>query len=159
MPLPNFKRQIDALAAFDFGSAQKQSIEHNKEVLLNMQAEQFAKGVDKDDNEILLEGRGYAFSTIISKRLFGRGLGAVVMHVTLFQTGALYKQLFISIVGSKFSFSSRVSYFGELMMRTGDVTGINYENRLEFAEQFVIPFVSKELQATTGFKIKHGVAV
>lgn len=157
--LKNFLTTIQSLSAFDFAGAQRTAISENTEVLADMQTEQFATGKDKEGEEILLEGNGYAFGTVVFKRLFGRGLGAVIDHVTLFQTGELYRQTFAEINMDKVTFSSRVPYWAELIQRTGDVTGINKENAREFANGFVLPFVNNQLKKQTGLIITNKTGV
>lgn len=156
MPTQQFKQFIDNLRTFNFADAQDRAIQTNTETLAQYQVEQFAQGRDKNDKPILLEGHGYAVSTIIRKRLFGRGLGAIVDRITLFQTGALYRETFAKMQGKQVVFSSDVSYFKPLMQRTGDVTGLDEQNRIDFAFTYNLPFVSRELFKKTGLHIKVG---
>lgn len=159
--LQNFLTTIQSLSAFDFAASQRAAIVSNTEVLSDLQTEQFSQGTDKQGKKILLEGQGYAFSTIAYKRLFGRNLGAIVTRVTLFQSGMLYRNTFASINGDSVLFSSNVPYWGELLSRTGDITGLDRERAMEFANGFVLPYVGKQLYQKTGLKItsKVGVAI
>jgi hypothetical protein len=156
MPTAQFKQFIDNLAAFNFGNAQDSAIQANTEALAQFQAEQFAQGKDKNNEPITLNGNGYNPFYADKKRKYGEGLGRVTDRVTLFLTGELYHELFASMKGKKVMFSSRVPYYKELISRTGDVTGLNTENAKDFAFEFVLPFVSKELNAKTGLRIKVG---
>lgn len=156
MPTHQLKQFITALATFDFAATQERAIATNLEPLVQYQVEQFASGKDAEGEPILLEGNGYNPFYADKKRKYGIGLGRVTDRVTLFLTGALYKETFASITSGKVLFSSRVPYWPELISRTGDVTGLNEENRKDFAYSFLLPFVSRELHRATGLSIKTG---
>lgn len=157
--LQPFLNTINKIAAFNFATAQSEAIKTNTDVLADMQADQFAQGHDSRGEPILLNGRGYNLFYADKKRKYGVGLGAVTSRVTLFYTGELYKQLFASIVSGNVQIKSRVSYFPSLMSRTGDVTGLDYEHRVQFANEYVLVFVDKMLQKETGLRIKRKTGV
>lgn len=156
MPTHQLKQFITALETFDFAASQERAVAENTDALAQYQVEQFSSGKDAENNPITLEGNGYNPFYADKKRKYGVGLGRVTDRVTLFLTGALYKETFASIASSKVTFSSRVPYWPELLRRTGDVTGLNEENRKDFAYSFLLPFVSKELKSKTGLSIKVG---
>ena len=156
MPVDNLKHLADSLRRFDLEKEQTKIIEEHKDVLADLQADQWGElSKDYAGRDIkLLDNPGgvYRPFTIQKKRSEGRGLGSVTDRVTLFQTGALYRELFVTIASGKFSLSSSVPYFKKLMNRTGDVTGLDKDHRLEFAETYVRPGVKQALKQQTGLK-------
>lgn len=156
MPLDQLEKLINNLSQFSFEAEQTKIIEENKDVLADLQAEQWGS-ISKDyaDRDIKLLDNpqydgGYRPFTIKKKKTEGTGLGRVTNRITLFQTGALYRELFTTITSGKYLLSSEVPYFKKLMKRTGDVTGLDEERRLKFAESYVLPGVKEVLKQKTG---------
>lgn len=154
MPLYNLEQLINNIQQFDLVTEQNKIIEEHKDVLADLQAEQWgSKSKDYAGRDIKLldnPGGGYRPFTIEKKRTEGFGLGAVTNRITLFQTGELYRSLFATITSSKFFLSSDVFYFKKLMKRTGDVTGLDHDERLKFAETYVRPGIKEVLKQKTG---------
>lgn len=144
--LQDLERFVENFGRFDWEAEQLKIIEENKYRLERLQAVQWSNSSDKEGKEVRLRdnelfGFGYSPVTIRLKKKYGVGLGRVTDHVTLFQTGALYREIFATITRVEFKLSSRVPYFTGLMLRTGDVTGLNLEMRTKFAEQIVLPSI------------------
>lgn len=156
MPADHLKQLADNLRRFDLEKEQTAIIEKNKDVLADLQAEQWGEtSKDYAGRDIkLLDNPGGAYRpfTIAKKRSEGIGLGAVTSRITLFQTGALYRQLFTTITGGKFFLKSTVPYFGKLMKRTGDVTGLDNERTEKFFETYTRPGVKKALKEKVGLE-------
>ena len=95
---------------------------------LDEQAKQWAMGQDQTGEAITLNGHGYTPYTMDLKSKYGVGLGAVTDHVTLFQTGELYRTLRLDIENGNVIVSSPVPYEPELFARTGDVSGLQPAN-------------------------------
>jgi hypothetical protein len=154
MPLDHLAMLIENLQRFDLAAEQEKIIEEHKDVLADLQAEQWGeRSVDNMDRSIkLLDNVSgvYRPFTIEKKQREGIGLGSVISRITLFQTGELYKELFTTITNGKFFLSSSVPYFKKLMRRTGDVTGLDYEQRLKFAETYTRPGIRKVLKEKIG---------
>jgi hypothetical protein len=156
MPADHLKQIADNLKRFNLQDEENTIIEKNKDVLADLQAEQWG-GTSKDyaGREIkLLDnsefGGGYKPFTIEKKKTEGAGLGRITDRITLFQTGALYKELFVTITGGKFFFTSHVPYFTTLMKRTGDVTGLSGEQSEKFFDNYTRPGVQKALTEKVG---------
>lgn len=154
MPLDQLEQLITNLSRFSFEEEQNIIIEENKDVLADLQAEQWGStSKDYAGREIkLLDNPGgrYRPFTIQKKLSEGSGLGRVTNRITLFQTGALYRQLFVTITTQKFFLKSTVPYFSKLMKRTGDVTGLDVDHRRTFAETYVVPGMREALERKTG---------
>jgi hypothetical protein len=154
MPTNNLERLITNLQRFDLAAEQDKIIEDHKDVLADLQAEQWGeRSVDNMDRPIkLLDNvKGvYRPFTIEKKNREGIGLGSVTSRITLFQTGELYKELFATVSNGKFFLSSSVPYFKKLMRRTGDVTGLDYDQRLKFAETYTRPGIRQVLKEKVG---------
>lgn len=150
---------IDKFQAFDFGAEQETIIEANKESLADLQAEQLAKGKDRNDEPILLKDNpdyefGYTPFTKDLKEKYGKGLGAVTDHVTFYQSGNLYRELFATVNKEEFTIESKVPYFGELIQRTGDeAMGLAEESKERFAENILLPKFNDVLTEKTGLAI------
>jgi hypothetical protein len=161
MPLDNLEHLITALQTLDVQKEQDAIIEAHKKSLADLQAEQWGS-TSKDyagrdirllDN-VEFDG-GYRPFTIKKKTEEGFGLGRITDRITLFQTGTLYKNLFATITAGKFFLTSDVPYFKKLMRRTGDVTGLDADKRLEFAEAFVRPGMAAIIKEKTGLTLVH----
>ena len=152
--LDNLQTLIRNLRTFDLAKEQEQIVVENKDALADLQAEQWGEtSKDYAGRDIkLLDNPGgtYRPFTIEKKKSEGIGLGSVTNRITLFQTGALYKELFATISNGKFKLTSSVPYFNTLMRRTGDVTGLDYDQRLKFAETFVRPGIKTALKEKVG---------
>jgi hypothetical protein len=154
MPLEQLQTLVRNLQQFDLATEQNKIIEDNKDVLADLQAEQWAStSKDYAGREIRLldnAGGGYRPFTIQQKRLFGVGLGRITDRVTNYQTGELFRQMKTNIANGKFFFTSGVPYFKTLMKREGDPTGLDSEQRLKFAESYVQPGIKVVLKEKTG---------
>lgn len=156
MALTDLESLITNLEAFDFAKEQHDIVEANKDVLADLQAEQLARGRDRNDAPLILDGvAAYSPFTVRYKKEFGRGLGAVTDRVTFFMHGTLYKELFATIRPKTFIMESRVPYFGKLLERAGEnAVGLAPDERLKFAETYVIPGIDAALFSKTGLRIK-----
>lgn len=155
MALDQLQQFINSLDAFDFESSLSSVIVTNKDVISDKVAEQLGStSLDGDGNQVLLDGGGYADATIRYKQDFGQGLGAITDRVTLYQTGELYRMINTEVVVDEVNTMSNVPYYDELMQRTGEqVMKLNESNRLEFAQEYVMPAFAEDLMNKTGLKI------
>lgn len=154
--LEQLEKAYKALSEFDLAEEQLKVIEAHKEDLADIQAAQWAQSKDGEGEELRLLDNpeydyGYTPFTKDMKAQYGVGLGAIYDRVTLFGQGTMYKSLFVTITRGYFIINSPLEYFNELMYRTGQTeVSLNYESRLHFAENFVIPGVKKALREKTG---------
>ena len=155
MPLDQLQQFINSLDAFDFEASLSSAIVTNKDVISDKVAEQLGStSLDGDGNPVLLDGGGYAGATIRYKQDFGRGLGAVTDRVTLYQTGELYRMINTEVVVDEVNTMSDVPYYDELIQRTGEqVMKLNETNRLEFAQEYVMPAFAEYFMNKTGLQI------
>lgn len=157
MPLNNLVNLISNLERFSFEKEQQKVIEDNEQILADLQAEQWAESRDSTGEKIRLldnpeYGYGYRPFTIEHKIRYGGGLGSITSRVTLFQTGELYSSLFFKVESGMFFLNSKQDYFSSLMQRT-EADGLDYEQRLKFAESVLMPEIKKVFKQITGLQI------
>jgi hypothetical protein len=154
MPTNNLERLITNLQRFDLATEQEKIIEDHKDVLADLQAEQWGStSKDYAGRDIkLLDNPGGAYRpfTVKQKRLFGVGLGSITDRITNYSTGKLFALLKANIQGGKFFFTSDVPYFKSLMRREGDPTGLDHDQRLKFAETYTRPGIRQVLKEKVG---------
>ena len=161
MPLEHLNTLINNLEQFDLAKEQEIIIEDNKDVLADLQAEQWGStSKDYAGRDIKLldnpqYGEGYRPFTIEKKKREGVGLGSVTNRVTNYQTGELFRLMKTNINAGKFFFTSDVPYFKSLMRREGDPTGLDHDQRLKFAETYVRPGINAVLKEKTGLTLVH----
>jgi len=155
MALDQLQQFISDLDAFDFEASMSGVILDNKDIISDMVAAQLGStSLDGNNNPVLLDGSGYADSTIRYKQEHGQGLGAITDRVTLYQTGELYKMIDTEVVVDEVQTMSDVPYYDELMQRTGeDVMKLNETNRIDFATEILMPAFSQEFLEKTGLQI------
>ena len=155
MALNGIRQLIDNLEAFSFEASLSSIIAENKDLISDRVADQIGrKSLDGDGEMITLDGSEYSDFTIRYKQEHGKGLGAVTDRVTLYQTGELYRMIETEVTIDDVTTMSNVPYYDELMERTGpQVMKLNETNRLEFAQEIVMPAFSEEFKEKTGLKI------
>jgi len=97
-----FELEMD-LINLDIEAVLTEAIQDNNEYVADLNAEQLAKGLRSDGSKILPE---YTEMTIGLKS--GEpGLAGVTDHVTLFNTGSHYRQLYAEIKGDAIEYGSK----------------------------------------------------
>ena len=105
----------------------------SKSEYLDLQLSQLAQGTDSQKQATTLNGNGYTAYTKDLKQKYGKGLGAVVDRVTLYQTGKMYKSADLDVKGEVINVTFNTEYSSDLMKRTGDVIiGLNDDNRADY---------------------------
>lgn len=155
MALDGMKQFIDDLTAFDFGQELRTIVADNAEELPELLKVQLAAGKDGDNKPVTLYGSpNYARATIEEKKINGRGLGAVTDRITNYMSGDFYRLQRAKVVGQVFSIDSPVTYFGDIVERSGEsVMELNEESRLKFATEITLPSIEDVLYAKTGLQI------
>ena len=155
MALTGLQQLANALEAFNTNAVIEKIIHDNSEALVDLLKQQLASGTDSNKQAIAYEGNNlYKPYTIRYKQKYGAGLGAVTDHFTLYMSGNLYNQLFASVQGGTYSIESKVPYFDDVIMKTGDsVTGLSEESRKQFYETILLPAFRAEWEKQTGIKL------
>lgn len=87
-----------------------------------------------DREKITLNGNGYTNYTKDLKQKYGVGLGRVVDHVTMYQSGNFYRTLELYINQKNIFVRSPAPYAADLLKRTtGKVFGLTPENKEEYS--------------------------
>lgn len=94
---------LDVLKSMDLQAIAAESLEANAETIADLNAEQLARGLRADGSQILPE---YAQLTIDIKKTKS-GLSGVTDHVTLYDTGDHYQQLYADVKGVEIEYGSR----------------------------------------------------
>lgn len=68
-----------------------------KKAIADLNREQLADGKDSNDVDLASIGGDYAAYTIEYKQAFGKGLGAVIDRVTLYDTGDFHKGIIVKV--------------------------------------------------------------
>ena len=145
--LTGLEDMIKGLKAFDFGEEMERVIIEHKDVIADLQAEQWAKGINSFGREI---GPAYAPYTIEQKQQKS-GLAAVTDHVTYYDTGELYKSLNGEVSNKQYDITSPSFKFEKAKERSGvTVVGLSPESKQRFAEEITIPGVRKVFKEKTG---------
>jgi hypothetical protein len=151
MPLNNLRNRITAFKAFDWASEARGIVERNGSVIVDLQAEQLAKGKNRKGEDI---NPGYSDYTIQLKKQ-KTGLAGVYSHVTYFNTGELYKSFFTKVEGHKFSIQSESFKFAKMIKRSGqNVVGLDLEMRQRFVEGITRPEIAKIVKQKLGVTIR-----
>ena len=126
------------------------SVRQTSRQYLDLQAAQFAMGLDSVDKPIALNGEGYTPYTKDLKVKFGVGLGKVTDRVTLYQTGQLYSQLKLDVQSGLVKITSDVPYWTDLESRTGQIIeGLTPDHLGEYKKQMVGPVYKAKIKDVT----------
>lgn len=150
MPLDDLRKLRDAINNFDFAAEQEQIVTDNKDVIADLQAEQWAQGLASDGGQIYPE---YAPYTIEQKR--GKpGLSGVTSHVTFYDTGETYRLLTAMINSGHYTITAATFKFDKIIKRSGKrVVGLTYDSREKFAKGVTLPGIKKVFKEKTGLEI------
>lgn len=145
---------IAGLRQFNYTGEYENVISSNMDAYADLSAEQMAQAKDVNGDEITLDGvPSYQPVTIVHKKRFGSGLGAITDRVTRYQSGTLYKELFAQVTSGQVILSARVDYWDKLLDRTGPQgTGLDPEMRARFSEEVIVPAFKKVFSEKTGIK-------
>lgn len=110
---------------------------------------QLSKGLDRNGEEIELDGSSeYALSTIKRKQRL-TGLGSITDHITLFDKGALYEleSWSLEVMGDDIFLDFDIYYGGYILRRTTEIVmGLNAESKTAYKEILEPTFMLKVKQ-------------
>lgn len=125
--LEDLEKAIINLQSFSFAEHTEKIVEINAEDLLEIVRAQLELGYEGTGEFIYLISPGgeknynYSPRTIDIKREYGLGIGAIVDHITLFDTGAFYSSLYISLESDgNFEILSKDPKYPLLVARSGE---------------------------------------
>jgi hypothetical protein len=148
--LDGLKNTMSSLQEFDFGQELEKIVTENTTEIEELQQKQLFSGIDRNNNEITLEGLGYARKTIEIKQAKGQPTD----RITWKDTGEMYGSLRVSVEGTEFIVDSDNFKFDKMIERSGPETvGLDEESRIEFAENITLPQIKEALREKTGFEI------
>lgn len=141
MPLDNLFRKIEALELFDIEKEIIDIINKNGYYITALLRLQLQEGKDGNDEPVTVFGRDfYADSTVFDKERHGVGLGKQTEFITNYKSGAFYMSLVTITEGRFFKTESSLSYFNDILARSGDVImKLNKKHLLQFKEEILIP--------------------
>lgn len=153
MPLDNLFRRIDALQKFDIERETISIINEYGWYITGLLRVQLAAGKDANDQPVTIFGRDYYSDRTIFDKTFGAypPLGKVTDWITNYRTGSFYSSLVTKAEGRVFRTTSDVSYFDEIIKRSGEVV---MKLNKEHLEQFVREILKPQLRAR--FKLLKG---
>jgi len=93
-------------------------------------------GKDSNDNDL----QDYSEVTVFLKSKFGKGIGSIVDHTTLFNTGNYHKSIFSEVDGDKLVIDASDSKTGELENKYPDNLGLTDKEQTLVKEEFETRF-------------------
>jgi hypothetical protein len=116
-------------------------------VLIDLLRFQMSKGIDADGEPLKgKHGSYYTDKTIAFKLAFGSGLGREIDRVTNYMFGDFYSEMYVVLEGDNFQIYSDVSYFEDIVTRSGyRAMELSEESLNEFRESYIIPELEKRL--------------
>lgn len=144
MGLENFNNIILGIENFDFAAEQLSAIEANADELVLMQQQQLAAGTDIDGNS-RVDSYTPQYARMKMRKFVG--LGAAIDRVTFYAYGGMYDMLRLIVTGDQFTIGNDFIGVQGMIERIGELNyGIDPENRLKFAEEYVLPAVLQSFQ-------------
>jgi hypothetical protein len=108
------------------------ALKMNTDVMADLNAEQMAQGIRATGSEIK---PAYHPLTVEIKRTEKTGLAAVTDHVTLYDTGSHYRQLYAEVKGDEIEYGSRDSKSEKLENKYGrTIYGLTEDSREELVQ-------------------------
>lgn len=116
------------------GELARAALSENSEVAVDLNAAQLAQGILKDGS---LSDFTYASFTIASKKQKS-GLSAITDHLTNYDTGESYRNLFMKVEGDQIAFGTTTDKEESISDRMeGKAFGLTPDNKEEFIRQHV----------------------
>lgn len=145
----------ETLETLDVTAIALDVLESKTEVIADLNAVQMSMSKRSDDSDIL---PSYADLTIQIKQAEGIGLGAITDRVTLFMTGAHYRELFAALRGDVLEIASTVGYSEDLEEKydtaKGKIHWLNEDSKDELAESHTGPAFKEQVEKQTGLKFQ-----
>lgn len=143
----NIANKIRKIEAFDFQKNTIEIVQENKEFLAELLRTQLERGIDGNGNPVKIRGvEKYAPFTVEKKRKM-KGLSAVTMWITNYDTGDFYKGIKPITNGIRLSFDSNVTYFQEIIAQSGGIImKLNKQNLDLFIKTKLNPELQKRMK-------------
>lgn len=143
---------LQVLQSLDIEAIAISTLEENEEAMANLNAEQLARGLRADGSEIL---PSYAPLTIEIKSEKA-GLAGVTDHVTTYDEGGHYAELYAEVKGDEIEQGSRDGKSAKLQKKydtkKGSLYGLTTDSREELINGPVGASWRKKIEAATGLK-------
>ena len=107
---------------------------------MELNTSQMARGRDKNNASIELDGKPfYTPYTMELKNKFGSGIGKITSWVTLYQSGAMYRSMSLSVNNASIDVQFNTAYSTSIVERTGEtIFGLNSDNRQEYIRSYFL---------------------
>lgn len=138
---------LNNLKGLDLTAIIQKTLVDNEGVMADLNAVQMAKGLRADGTEILPT---YSDTTIELKE--GKpGFAGVTDHVTLYDEGSHYRELYAQVQGEDaIEYGSKDSKSEKLQKKYGKIYGLDEDSRDELTEQHLRPAFMQGVEAQTG---------
>lgn len=143
MPLDNFHALIVSIEEFDIRKETIDIINNSQEYLTELLKDQLALGKDGNKEEVEVFGHTYYSQRAKKEKKNVEGLGGNIEWITNYMTGAFYANMRVDAAGTKFTFSSSVGYFDQILVQSGEVI---MELNIDHLEQFSNEILKPRLQ-------------
>jgi len=153
MPLNNLFRKLNAVQTFDIQSESLKIITEYGYYITALIRLQLQQGKDANDENVKIFGRDFYSDRTIFDKEHGNypPLGKQTEWITNYKTGAFYASLRTVVHGTTFGQESDVSYFEDIIERSGEVIlRLNKEHILEFKEEILIPELRRRYKLLSG---------
>ena len=146
MALDDLYKKILIIDEFDVEKETLNIIQNNQDYITHLLQLQLASGKDGKGNDVTIFGKEeYSPETVFLKKEYGSGtLGKATDRITNYFSGSFYMNMFIRPNSDGFEIESDVSYFEEIIARSGTaIMDLNEENLLLLAEEVIFPGIQE----------------
>ena len=141
------QRLYDRVQKLDTDQVIQDAIEETKDHIADLQAEQMHKGQESTGDMI---NPPYRFSTVAIKRKKGQPSD----RVTLQDTGAFYKGLYVNVTSDSVRIDSTDSKTTKLVEKYGpDIFGLSVIFKREYLNESLRPLLASKIRQITGLKL------
>lgn len=141
MSFTNFHRLKQELDIFDVRQATIDIINESSSYLSDMIRGQLALGKDSKGGNVLLNSKNYYSDRTIFSKEHDAGLDDLAREtgwITNYMSGDFYYSIYVAAIGTEFIFDSDISYFGDILQRSGEVIMELSEENIEIFKREVL---------------------
>lgn len=140
---------LNTISSLDLETIVDDTLKENTEHIADLNASQLAKGLRADDSEI---SPPYADATVFEKERKS-GLAGVTDHVTLYDTGDHYREMYAAVVGRAVEYGSKDEKSEKLQKKYGNkIYGLSTDSKEELEVQYTRPTFQRKVEEQTGLK-------
>jgi hypothetical protein len=146
MALDDLYKKILVLDEFDIVAETLKIIQDNQDYVTHLLQTQLASGKDGKGNDVTIFGKeDYSPETVFLKKEYGSGaLGKVTDRITNYFSGSFYMNMYIRTGTNGFEIESDVSYFEEIIARSGEaIMELSEDNMKLLMEEVVSPLIQE----------------